>query len=50
MYINPEYYEKEQETKKDGEHKTVLDDILKTQFKEKGLSEQELKQLEKIFE
>lgn len=48
-YINPERFHKEQQMKKDGEHKTVLDNILKTQFKEKGLSDKELKELEKVF-
>lgn len=50
IYINPEMYQKEQKMKKDGEHKTVLDEVLKTQFKDKGLTDQELKELEKVFE
>ena len=49
MYINPEMFKKEQKMKKDGEHKTVLDDALKKQFKEKGMSIDELKQIESFF-
>lgn len=49
IYINPEMFNKEQKAKKDKEHKTVLDDVLKTQFKDKGLSDSELKKLEQIF-
>lgn len=49
MYINPEMYKKEQQMKKDTEHKTVLDDALKAEFKGKGLSDDQLKDLEKIF-
>ena len=50
MYINPEMYQKEQKMKKDGEHKTVLDDTLKKQFKDKGLSNDQLKQIESFFQ
>lgn len=49
MYINPEMYQKEQKLKKDGEHKTILDSILKKQFKDKGLSTKDLKQIESFF-
>ena len=49
LYINPELYQKEQKMKKDQEHKTVMDDMLKTQFKDKGLSNEDLKQIESFF-
>ena len=49
VYINPEMYKKEEKMKKEAAHKTVLDDVLKKEFKDKGLSEQELKELENVF-
>ena len=49
MYVNPEMYNKEQKLKKDGEHKTILDNTLKKQFKDKGLSNEDLKQIENFF-
>lgn len=49
MYINPDMYKKELETKKDGLHKTELDNVLKQQFKDKGLSNEQLKQIESFF-
>lgn len=50
MYINPDMYKKEQEMKKDGIHKTELDTALKQQFKDKGLSNDQLKQIESFFQ
>lgn len=49
VYINPEMFKKEEKLRKDTEHKTILDDALKTEFKNKGLSEQELKELANVF-
>lgn len=49
FYINPEIYKEEQKTKKENEHKTLLDETLRNQFKDKGLSDNELKELEKVF-
>lgn len=49
VYINPEMLKKEKKLRKDIEHKTILDDALKTEFKNKGLSEQELKELANVF-
>ena len=48
-YINPDMYNKEQKMKKETAHKTVLDEMLKKEFKNKGLSDQELRELEKVF-
>ena len=50
MYINSDMYKKEQEMKKDGLHKTELDNVLKQQFKDKGLSNEQLKQIESFFQ
>lgn len=49
IYINRELYNEEQQMKKDNQHKTVLDETLKTEFKDKGLSDDQLKQLEQFF-
>lgn len=48
-YINPEMYREEQKNKKEKQHKTSLDDNLKEEFKNKGLSDEQLKQLETFF-
>lgn len=48
-YINPEMYREEQKNKKEKQHKTSLDDNLKQEFKNKGLSDDQLKQLETFF-
>jgi len=42
-------YKEEQKNKKEKEHKTLLDKALKDEFKTKGLSDIELKDLEKFF-
>lgn len=49
IYINPELYKKEQEMKKENKHKTILDEALKTEFKNKGLSTEELKKIGEFF-
>lgn len=49
FYINPELYKEEQKEKKDEQHKTEFDTALKQQFKNQGLSEEQLKQIESFF-
>lgn len=49
FYINPEIYKQEQKEKKAEQHKTELDNVLKQQFKDKGLSNEQLKQIESFF-
>ena len=49
VYINLDMYKQEQKAKKDKEHKTLLDETLKSEFKGKGLSDAQLVELEKFF-
>lgn len=49
FYINPEIYKQEQKEKEAEQHKTELDNVLKQQFKDKGLSNEQLKQIESFF-